>query len=119
MSVHRYRIQGMFALAAACAIAACAGPAQRSGPPAMSKPLAERTYIDYFLPTPVIGKLSQEAWGAANVLPRDPQNGLEDPTITKYCYWDGQIIKAADGKYHMFAERSGGQGAQCDGINDA
>src|SRR6185312_13796014 len=44
-------------------------------------------------------------WGAPNVLPRDPHNGLEDPTIKKYCYWDGQIIKSADGKFHLFASR--------------
>jgi hypothetical protein len=54
---------------------------------------------------PIHGTLDAKAWGAPNVLPRDPQNGLEDPTIKKYCYWDGQIIKAQDGKYHMFASR--------------
>jgi len=25
--------------------------------------------------------------------------------MKRYCYWDGQIIKAPDGKYHMFASR--------------
>jgi hypothetical protein len=30
---------------------------------------------------------------------------LEDPTIKQWCYWDGKIIKAPDGKYHMFASR--------------
>jgi hypothetical protein len=64
-----------------------------------------KTFIDYFLPTPPHGELSRDAWGAPNVLPRDPQNGLEDTTIKQYCYWDGQIIKAPDGKYHMFASR--------------
>ena len=64
-----------------------------------------KTFIDYFLPTPPQGALSRDAWGAPNVLPRDPKNGLEDTTIKKYCYWDGQIIKARDGKYHMFASR--------------
>ena len=49
--------------------------------------------------------MTKEAWGADNVLPRDPDNGLEDPTIKQWCYWDGQIIKAPDGKYHMFASR--------------
>ena len=68
--------------------------------PAMSKPL-----IDYFLPTPVVGLLTSDAWGAAGVLPRDVQNGLEDPTIKQWCYWDGKIIKAPDGKYHLFASR--------------
>ena len=64
-----------------------------------------KTFIDFFLPTPPHGELSGDAWGTPNVLPRDPMNGLEDTTIRKYCYWDGQIIKASDGKYHMFASR--------------
>jgi len=64
-----------------------------------------RTFISYFLPTPPHGELLRETWGATNVLPRDAQNGLEDTAMKKYCYWDGQIIKAHDGKYHMFASR--------------
>jgi hypothetical protein len=63
-----------------------------------------KTFIDYFLPTPSHGDLSRDAWGATNVLPRDVRNGLENIT-NKYCYWDGQIIKASDGKYHVFASR--------------
>ena len=51
-----------------------------------------KSFIDYFRPIPPQGPLSGEAWGAPNVLPRDPRNGLED-TANKYCYWDGQIIK--------------------------
>ena len=78
-------------------------PATQTAP--ATSQIKAKTYIDYFLPTPAHGELSKDAWGAPNVLPRDPQNGLEDPTIKKYCYWDGQIIKAADGKYHMFASR--------------
>lgn len=54
---------------------------------------------------PVVGSLTRDAWGAAGVLPRDPQNGLEDPTVKKWYYWDGKIIKGPDGKYHMFASR--------------
>ena len=54
---------------------------------------------------PIHGHLTTDAWGAPNVLPRDPQNGLEDTTIKQWCYWDGQIIKGPDGKYHMFASR--------------
>jgi hypothetical protein len=70
-----------------------------------SSPAADKTLIDYFLPIPIHGHLAADAWGAANVLPRDPQNGLEDPTIKQWCYWDGQIIKGPDGKYNMFASR--------------
>ena len=66
---------------------------------------AEKTLIDYFQPMPVLGRLTTNAWGAPNVLPRDPQNGLEDLTMKQWCYWDGKIIKAPDGKYHLFASR--------------
>jgi hypothetical protein len=70
-----------------------------------SAPAADKTLIDYFLPTPVQGRLAADAWGAPNVLPRDPQNGLEDATMKQWCYWDGQVIKGPDGKFHMFASR--------------
>ena len=70
-----------------------------------SLPAADKTLIDYFLPTPIRGHLAADAWGAPNVLPRDPRNGLEDVTIKQWCYWDGQIVKGPDGKYHMFASR--------------
>jgi len=66
---------------------------------------ADIALIDYFLPMPVEGRLTRDAWGADNVLPRDPQNGLEDPTLKQWYYWDGQILKAPDGKFHMFASR--------------
>ena len=64
-----------------------------------------KTFIDYFLPTPVAGSLTTNVWGAATVGPRDPKNGLEDGTMKQWNYWDGQIIKAPDGKYHLFASR--------------
>jgi hypothetical protein len=71
-----------------------------------TRPTTEpKPFISYFLPTPPHGELVRESWGAPNVLPRDIQNGLEDPTMKNYCYWDGQILKAPDGKYHMFASR--------------
>jgi hypothetical protein len=80
---------------------------------------ADKTFIDYFLPTPVVGTLTTNAWGAPGILPRDPQNGLEDPrlkdlpvtttngdTVKKWYYWDGQIIKSREnGKYYLFASR--------------
>ena len=65
----------------------------------------EKTLIDYFLPTPVVGSLVSNVWGAPNVFPRDPDNGLEDKTMKRWNYWDGQIIKGPDGKYHLFASR--------------
>jgi hypothetical protein len=81
---------------------------------------AEKTFIDYFLPTPVVGSLTTNTWGNPAILPRDPKNGLEDPTLKnlprvtnspagetakKWYYWDGQIIKSPAGKYYMFASR--------------
>ncbi len=66
---------------------------------------ADKTLIDYFLPMPIQGHLTKDVWGAGNVLPRDPQNGLEDTTMKQWCYWDGQILKAPDGKFHLFASR--------------
>jgi hypothetical protein len=70
-----------------------------------SSQAADKTLIDYFLPMPVQGALVSNVWGAPNVLPRDAKNGLEDTTMTNWCYWDGQIIKASDGKFHLFASR--------------
>jgi len=64
-----------------------------------------KTFIDYFLPTPIVSPLSTTAWGAATVGPRDQKNGLEDPTMKLWDYWDGQIIHGPDGKYHIFASR--------------
>jgi hypothetical protein len=63
-----------------------------------------KSFMDYFLPTPIVGALTRETWGATNVLPRDVQNGIEC-TTNRYSYWDGQIIKAQDGKYHLFCSR--------------
>ncbi len=70
-----------------------------------AKPASKKTFIDYFLPMPIHDSLSKSVWGAAEVGPRDPKNGLEDPTMTRWNYWDGQIIEAPDGKYHLFASR--------------
>jgi hypothetical protein len=81
---------------------------------------AGKTFIDYFQPTPIVGALTTNTWGAPGILPRDPQNGLEDPSLKdlpqdtnnapadaakKWYYWDGQIIKSPAGKYYMFASR--------------
>ena len=73
-----------------------------------------KTFIEYFLPTPTVGSLTTNIWGAATVGPRDPKNGLEDETMKQWNYWDGKIIKAPDGKYHLFCSRwdqAGGHGA--------
>lgn len=59
--------------------------------------------IEYFKPIPIIGQLSTTVWGASTVGARDPSNGLEDPN--NYYYWDGKILKASDGKYHLFCSQ--------------
>lgn len=69
------------------------------------EPKPTKSFIDYFLPIPVTAPLSKDAWGAEKVGPRDPKNGLEDVTIKQWDYWDGSIVKARDGKYHMFGSR--------------
>jgi hypothetical protein len=82
---------------------------------------ADKTFIDYFQPTPINGSLTTNTWGAAGILPRDIKNGLEDASLKdlpltmtngqpdatgqKWYYWDGQIIKSPKGKYYMFASR--------------
>jgi hypothetical protein len=82
-----------------------AGADAASTTPKASPTTQPKSFIHYFLPTPPQGDLSRDAWGATNVLPRDSRNGLEDTTLKQYCYWDGQILKAPDGKYHLFASR--------------
>ncbi len=72
---------------------------------AASVPAEEKTLINYFLPMPLHGPLATNTWGAPGVLPRDPQNGLEDQTLKQWYYWDGKIIKGPEGKYHLFASR--------------
>ena len=85
--------------AAACLALAGAGFGQAANSAPAQSP-ATKTFIDYFKPTPITSSLSSSVWGAAAVGPRDPKNGLEDETMTKWDYWDGKIIKGPDGKYH-------------------
>jgi hypothetical protein len=70
-----------------------------------STPAFAKDLIEYFKPTPIVGTLSSTAWGAAATGPRDTSNGLEDATLKNYVYWDGQIMRGPDGKYHMYASR--------------
>lgn len=71
----------------------------------MSSALAASQYMNFFKPTPIVDSLTTTAWGASEVGPRDQSNGLEDKTLSSYVYWDGGIIKAADGTYHLFGSR--------------
>lgn len=64
-----------------------------------------KPFEDYIKPMPIVSPLSSESWGTA-ALPRDLSNGIESAkgagVHPEYYYWDGQIIRAKDGKYHMF-----------------
>ena len=65
-----------------------------------------KPFEDYLKPTPIVAPLSSATWGVAGVLPRDLSNGIESAkgagVHPDYYYWDGQIIRAKDGKYHLF-----------------
>ena len=84
-----------------------------------------KTFINYFQPAPVTCPLTTNAWGCTatgstppncvsgqGVVPRDTCNGIESSTNPPgYYYWDGTIILAPDGNYHLFASRwAGSQG---------
>ncbi len=59
-------------------------------------------FMDRFLPMPDLGGITSETWGAPGVIPRDVNNGIEDP---KWSYWGGNIRLMEDGKYHLFVCR--------------
>ena len=66
-----------------------------------------KPFLNYLKPTPITcAPLSSATWGVAGVLPRDTCNGIESArgaaVPPEFYYWDGQIIRAKDGKYHMF-----------------
>ena len=65
-----------------------------------------KPFEEYIKPTPTVAPLSSATWGVAGVIPRDISNGIESAkgagVHPDYYYWDGEIIKATDGKYHMF-----------------
>jgi len=64
-----------------------------------------KPFEDYLQPTPIVSPLSSASWGTA-ALPRDLSNGIESAmgagVHPQWYYWDGEIIPAKDGKYHMF-----------------
>lgn len=81
-----------------------------------------KTFINYFQPIPIACPLTTNAWGCTatgatppncsagkGVVPRDTCNGIESATNPPgYYYWDGSIIRAPDGIYHLFADRWAG-----------
>lgn len=101
-------------------------PSRGSAPVAVASVLAlsfcaasvahAKTFIDYIKPAPVVcSPLSSATWGVAGVLPRDTCQGIESAQGAGVppadYYWDGQIIRAADGKYHMFMSTWSGSSA--------
>lgn len=60
------------------------------------------SFSDLIRPMPVHKGLRSDLWGAENVLPRDPENGIEHPD---WSYWGGRPMKDRDGKYHMLVVR--------------
>jgi hypothetical protein len=82
-------------------------------------PAQTKTFINYFQQTPITCPLTTNTWGCtatgstpancvsgAGVVPRDTCNGIESPrNPPQYYYWDGKIIRAADGVWHLFADR--------------
>ena len=108
VSVHscRSKFSSSIALTAITCLA-LAGPSfgQAASQATAPKTTMNKSFIDYFQPTPITSHLVPDVWGAATVSPRDPKNGLEDETMKKWNYWDGQIIRAKNGKYHLFASR--------------
>ena len=59
-------------------------------------------FMDRFLPMHVQGPLTDDTWGAAGVVPRYIENGLED---NEWSYWGGNAKLGKDGKYHLFVCR--------------
>lgn len=49
--------------------------------------------------------MTSNAWGDPGSKPRDVDNGIEDKTNKSWSYWDGKIIQAKDGKFHMLHSR--------------
>ena len=86
------------------AVAVCVACVNLSG---VARAQTTKPFIDYIKPAPIVcSPLSSATWGVAGVLPRDTCNGIESArgaaVPPEFYYWDGQILKARDGKYHMF-----------------
>lgn len=90
-------------LAVACLLA---GLGLGASSPAQAKP-----FMEYLKPMAPVAPLSDATWGVDGVIPRDISNGIESTkgkgVHPEYYYWDGQIIRAKDGKYHMFMSTFG------------
>lgn len=75
---------------------------QRERPAAWEKLVYGGRFMDRFLPMHVQGPLTDDTWGAAEVVPRYIENGIED---NEWSYWGGNARLGEDGKYHLFVCR--------------
>ncbi|NMH86843.1 hypothetical protein [Flavivirga algicola] len=66
------------------------------------KMVSGASFSDLIRPMPIYKELRSDLWGAESVLPRDPDNGIEDPN---WSYWGGRPVKGKEGKYHMCVTR--------------
>ncbi len=76
---------------------------------ALAGTASAKPFEEYIQPTPEVAPLSSATWGVTGdpgVVPRDISNGIESAmgagVHPQWYYWDGEIIRAQDGKYHMF-----------------
>lgn len=60
------------------------------------------SFNDLIRPMPIHKELRSDLWGAGSVVPRDPDNGIEDP---EWSYWGGRPVKDKDDLYHMLVTR--------------
>jgi MYXO-CTERM domain-containing protein len=105
--------QGRLALRKSRPISVCArlgvGAAVLLAAVSLAGTASAKPFESYILPTPEVAPLSSATWGVTGVpgvIPRDISNGIESAmgagVHPQWYYWDGEIIKATDGKYHMF-----------------
>ncbi len=66
------------------------------------KMVSGASFSDLIQPMPIYKELRLDLWGVESVLPRDPDNGIEDPN---WSYWGGRPVKDKDDKYHMCVTR--------------
>lgn len=103
--LHRLVSIGLAAAMPMLPLAASAPQAATEAAPDTLPVLGPKPFIAYFKPAPAPHSLSTDAWGVATVGPRDTRNGLEDASMARWNYWDGQILKGPDGRYRLFASR--------------
>ena len=80
----------------------------------LSEAAQAKPFMDYIQARPITcAPLSSATWGVDGVRPRDLCNGIESArgadVPPEFYYWDGQIIKAQDGKYHLFMSTWSGE----------